>query len=218
MSPSQSFPASGGRVVIDALVATIDDHAAMLSEIDGAIGDGDHGINMRKGFLMARDELPGQVDLSIGLTTLGDALLTRIGGAMGPLYGSFFVEMGGACAGLEFIDAATVGRMLAAGRVVVEDLGEAHVGDKTLLDTLVPASEAYQAWLAEGASFSAALSGMVEAAERGKESTRDLVARVGRASRLGERSRGVLDAGATSCWLLLSAMAEAMRGLLEVEG
>ena len=80
-------------------MATIDDNAAMLSEIDGAIGDGDHGINMRKGFLMARDELPEQVDLSIGLTTLGDALLTRIGGAMGPLYGSFFVEMGEACAG-----------------------------------------------------------------------------------------------------------------------
>jgi len=218
MSPGQSFPASQGRVVIDALVATIDDHAAMLSEIDGAIGDGDHGINMRKGFLMARDELPEQVDLSTGLTTLGDALLTRIGGAMGPLYGSFFVEMGEACRGLERIDGETFGRMLAAGRAVVEDLGEARVGDKTLLDTLVPATEAYQASLAEGASFSAALSVMVEAAERGKESTRDLVARVGRASRLGERSRGVLDAGATSCWLLLTALAASMNELLAAEG
>ena len=218
MSPNQSFPASGGRVVIDALVATIDEHAALLSEIDGAIGDGDHGINMRKGFLMARDELPGQVDLSTGLATLGDALLTRIGGAMGPLYGSFFVEMGGACSGLERIDAATFGRMLAAGRAVVEDLGEARVGDKTLLDTLVPASEAYQGSIDAGNPFVAALAAMVEAAERGKESTRDLVARVGRASRLGERSRGVLDAGATSCWLLLAAMSEAMTGLLAVEG
>lgn len=218
MSPSQSFPASGGRAVIDALVASIDDHAAMLSEIDGAIGDGDHGINMRKGFLMARDELPEQVDLSTGLTTLGEALLTRIGGAMGPLYGSFFVEMGEACRGLERIDAATVGRMLAAGRAVVEDLGEAHVGDKTLLDTLVPASEAYQRSLDAGDPFPDALAAMAEAAERGKESTRDLVARVGRASRLGERSRGVLDAGATSCWLLLAAMSDAMRGLLAAEG
>jgi dihydroxyacetone kinase-like protein len=218
MSPSQSFPASGGRVILDALVATIDEHAAMLSEIDGAIGDGDHGINMRKGFLMARDELPERVDLSTGLATLGDALLTRIGGAMGPLYGSFFIEMGRACAGLERIDAATVGRMLAAGRAVVEDLGEARVGDKTLLDTLVPASEAYQSSIDAGNPFVDALAAMVEAAERGKESPRDLVARVGRASRLGERSRGVLDAGATSCWLMLDAMAEALTGLLAAEG
>jgi phosphoenolpyruvate---glycerone phosphotransferase subunit DhaL len=214
MSPAASFAASQGRLVIDALVATIDDNAAMLSEIDGAIGDGDHGINMRKGFLMARDDLPEQVDLSTGLTTLGDALLTRIGGAMGPLYGSFFIEMGTACAGLERIDAATVGRMLAAGRAVVEDLGEARVGDKTLLDTLVPASESYLRALDAGDPFTDALAAMTEAAERGKESTRDLVARVGRASRLGERSRGVLDAGATSCWLLLKALADSMQALL----
>jgi dihydroxyacetone kinase-like protein len=190
----------------------------MLSEIDGAIGDGDHGINMRKGFLMARTELPEQVDLSTGLTTLGDTLLTRIGGAMGPLYGSFFTEMGEACLGLERIDAATFGRMMLAGRQVVEDVGEARVGDKTLLDTLVPAGEAYQASLAAGGSFAEALSAMAEAAERGMESTRELVARVGRASRLGERSRGTLDAGATSCWLLLTALAASMSGLLAAEG
>ena len=130
---------------------------------------------------------------------------------MGPLYGSFFAEMGAACADVDRIDAATVGRMLSAGREVVEDLGEARVGDKTLLDTLVPASDAYQAALAGGASFAAALAAMAQAAEQGKESTRDLVARVGRASRLGERSRGVLDAGATSCWLLLTAMADSMQ-------
>lgn len=218
MSGGASFPSSQGRAILDALIGSIDEHAAMLSEIDGAIGDGDHGINMRKGFLLARDALPAEVDLSTGLSTLGDALLTKIGGAMGPLYGSFFAEMGAACADVDRIDAATVGRMLSAGRAVVEDLGEARVGDKTLLDTLVPASEAYQAALDEGASFTAALEAMAQAAERGKESTRDLVARVGRASRLGERSRGVLDAGATSCWLLLAAMAGAMQRLLAQEG
>lgn len=218
MSGGASFPSSQGRAILDALIGSIDEHAAMLSEIDGAIGDGDHGINMRKGFLLARDALPAEVDLSTGLSTLGDALLTKIGGAMGPLYGSFFAEMGAACADVDRIDAATVGRMLSAGRAVVEDLGEARVGDKTLLDTLVPASDAYQAALDEGASFAAALEVMAQAAERGKESTRDLVARVGRASRLGERSRGVLDAGATSCWLLLRAMAGAMQRLLAAEG
>lgn len=214
MSAAQSFAASEGRVVLDALVATIDEHAELLSQIDGAIGDGDHGVNMRKGFLIARDQLPERIDLSAGLTTLGDALLTRIGGAMGPLYGSFFSAMGEACRGLERIDGDTFGRMLAAGRAVVEDLGEARVGDKTLLDTLAPASAAFAAATDTGASFAEALTAMTEAAEQGKESTRDLVAKVGRASRLGERSRGVLDAGATSCWLLLAAMAQAVQTLL----
>jgi len=218
MTGGDSFPSSAGCAVVEAMVATIDANAALLSEIDGAIGDGDHGINMRKGFLLAREALPAGADLSTGLEILGDALLTKIGGAMGPLYGTFFVDMADACAGAERIDAAVFGQMLAAGRDAIVDLGGASVGDKTLLDTLAPAVAAYQAALDEGASFDAALRAMVRGAEQGKESTRDLVARVGRASRLGERSRGALDAGATSSWLLLAAMADSMGELLRQEG
>jgi dihydroxyacetone kinase-like protein len=217
VSSAASFPASQGRPVIEALIAAIDENAAMLSEVDGAIGDGDHGINMRKGFLLVRDALPTETTLSDGLELIGDTLVTRIGGAMGPLYGSFFSEMAAACADVEDIDAAIVGRMLEAGREAVQDLGEADVGDKTMLDTLVPAEDAYREAVANGASLPDALAAMVQAAEQGKESTRDLVAKVGRASRLGERSRGVLDAGATSCWLLLDAMASSMRDLLAAE-
>ena len=218
MTGGDSFPSSAGCAVVEAMVATIDANAALLSEIDGAIGDGDHGINMRKGFLLAREALPAGADLSTGLEILGDALLTKIGGAMGPLYGTFFVDMADACAGAERIDAAVFGHMLAAGHDSIVDLGGASVGDKTLLDTLAPAVAAYQAALDEGASFDAALRAMVRGAEQGKESTRDLVARVGRASRLGERSRGALDAGATSSWLLLAAMADSMGELLRQEG
>ena len=214
MSGERSFANRDGRGIIDALIAAIDDNAETLSEIDGAIGDGDHGINMRKGFLMVRDEIDDEIELSAGLELIGDTLMTRIGGAMGPLYGSFFSEMGEACEGVDRIDAATFGAMLDAGREAVEDIGEAHVGDKTLLDTLVPAIEAYHASITAGDSFADALAALSKAAENGKDSTRDLVAKVGRASRLGERSRGVLDAGATSCWLLLSAMADSMRQLL----
>ncbi len=214
MSAAASFPASQGRPVIDALIAAIDQNAQMLSEIDGAIGDGDHGINMRKGFLLVREQLDGPIALPAGLELIGDTLLTRIGGAMGPLYGSFFDEMGAAGEGVEDIDAKTFSAMLGAGRAVVADLGEAHVGDKTLLDALVPAVEAFDAAVGRGDAFAEALGAMADAAERGKESTRELVAKVGRASRLGERSRGVLDAGATSCWLMLSAMATSMRALL----
>lgn len=209
-----SFPAAEGRPIIEALIATIDEHAEGLSEIDGASGDGDHGVNMRKGFRIVADGLPDEVDLSTGLGAIGAVLLDRIGGAMGPLYGSFFSEMGEACAGVPEIDAPTFAAMLEAGRAIVEDLGEASVGDKTMLDTLVPASEAFGEAVTRGAAFADALTLMAEAAEAGKESTRDLVARVGRASRLGERSRGLLDAGATSCWLLLTAMCTSMQGLL----
>ncbi len=215
MTTAASFPASRGRVVVDALIDTVEEHAAMLSEIDGAIGDGDHGVNMRKGFRLTRDALPPEIGLGEGLVLIGETLMTRIGGAMGPLYGSFFTEMGEACADVEDIDADVFGRMLDAGREAVEDLGGASVGDKTLLDTLVPATAAFHDSVSAGAAFGTALTAMAEAAEQGKESTRDLIARVGRASRLGERSRGVLDAGATSCWLLLAAMATSMRGLLD---
>ena len=150
MTARHSFPASQGRVVVDALIQTIDEHGQLLSEIDGAIGDGDHGINMRKGFLIVRDELDGDVDLSVGLGLIGETLMTRIGGAMGPLYGSFFSEMGEACAGVEDIDAEVLGRMLDAGHAIIVDIGEARAGDKTLLDTLLPATAAFHASIDAG--------------------------------------------------------------------
>lgn len=212
----EKFKNSQGKAIVLHLVQTIDDNAAYLSEIDGAIGDGDHGINMRKGFLKARDALADrEATLSDSLETLGSTLLTEIGGAMGPLYGMLFTEMAGACAGADDIDAPTFGVMLDAALQAVRDLGNAQVGDKTLIDTLVPARDAYHAALAEGAGFAAALAKMAAAAEQGKESTRDLVAKIGRASRLGERSRGHLDAGATSCYLILKAMADSISDILQ---
>lgn len=217
-TPASSFPADRGRSVVDALIATIEAHAQELSDIDGAIGDGDHGVNMRKGFRIAHDRMAGVTDLSEGLATIGSALLVEIGGAMGPLYGTFFGTMAEWCAGETAIDAGVVRRMLEHGLEELADLGGAQVGDKTLMDTLVPAVAAYGAALDGGGSFDDALGALAAAAEDGKESTRDLVARIGRASRLGERSRGVLDAGATSCWLLLDAMASSMRSLLAAAG
>ena len=213
-----SVDAGAGAPIAAALVAVVRDHAAELSAIDGAIGDGDHGVNMSKGFGIAAERLgPGSVSVSQALQTIGDTLLADIGGAMGPLYGTFFCEMASASAGEERIDAATLERMLDAGVDAVLDLGGASVGDKTLVDVLVPARAAFHDALAAGASFELALDAMATAADRGKESTRELVARVGRASRLGERSRGVLDAGATSCALILTALAVELRTLLSGE-
>jgi dihydroxyacetone kinase phosphoprotein-dependent L subunit len=204
----------GARVVRD-LVAAVQEHRQRLSDIDGAIGDGDHGINMAKGFALAGAELdkaPG--DLSRGLLTVSRVLMSSIGGAMGPLYGSLFRGMGKACQGAERIEAPVFRAMLDAGLTSVRAVSEAQVGDKTLMDALVPAVAAYGAALDAGRGFAVALAAMADAAERGRDSTKDLVAKVGRASRLGERSRGTLDAGATSCALILRTMAASITPLL----
>ena len=215
MRARASFPAARGRAVVEALAAAIAANAARLSELDGAIGDGDHGVNMSKGFIRARSRLTPKTDLAGGLQILGDTLLTEIGGAMGPLYGTFFLEMSRVAAGAEEVDVSLFGKMLDAGVEGVLDLGGARVGDKTLVDVLVPARTAYRAAADAGAPFADALARMAEAAERGRDSTRELVARLGRASRLGERSRGPLDPGATSSALLLDAFAMSIRGLLD---
>ncbi len=193
------------REVAEVIVA----NKAYLSEIDGRIGDGDHGFNMAKGFGRAKERIDGATDtLDAAMRTLSDVLMSEIGGSMGPLYGTMFADMADALEGADRIDAAAFGRMLRAGLDGVRAIGSAGVGDKTMLDALAPAVAAYEAALADGAGWSQALGLMKRAAEAGRDSTRDMVAKVGRSSRLGERSRGVLDAGATSCCLILVALAD----------
>jgi dihydroxyacetone kinase phosphoprotein-dependent L subunit len=199
--------AEAGPIVAE-LVAAINANRAWLSEIDGAIGDGDHGVNMSKGFSRAGeligDAAPG---LAPALRTLGETLLEGIGGSMGPLYGTFFLDMAGALAGAETLDAPLFSRMLHAGLDGVQSLGAAKPGDKTMLDTLIPALAAFDAAHGAGADFAASLDALGAAAAAGRDSTRDMVARIGRAARLGERSRGTIDAGAASCCLILQTLA-----------
>jgi dihydroxyacetone kinase-like protein len=208
------FPTSEGARLVHALAQVIRENAQQLSDIDGLIGDGDHGINMRKGFMLADEHARDGLDVATSLQALGTVLIEQIGGAMGPLYGSFFRAMARAARGREAIDAATFSAMLNGALDKVRELGGAEVGDKTLLDTLAPAVAAFDGAAAEGGDFAHALDAMKSAAERGRDSTRDLIARKGRASRLGERSRGVVDAGAASCCLILCTMADTMRGSL----
>ena len=134
---------------------------------------------------------------------------------MGPIYGTIFTAMSETGEKLETIDTAGLAAMLDAGLKAVQEVVQAAVGDKTLVDTLAPANEALQRAAKEGKDIAAALAGMKAAAEAGRDSTKDLVAKFGRSSRLGERSRGVLDAGAVSCCVILSAMAD---GILELAG
>lgn len=215
MSAVASIPTEAAGSVVLAMVVAINDNRAHLSEIDGAIGDGDHGINMSKGFTQAGaalgDPPPG---LAPSLDKLGETLLEGIGGSMGPLYGTFFLDMAAALGTSETLDAALFSRMLHAGLDGVLGLGGAKPGDKTMLDALVPAVEAFDAATLAGRGLGAALEEMAAAAERGRDATVQMVARIGRASRLGERSRGVLDAGATSCALLLRTMATGLTPLI----
>src|SRR6266436_6263535 len=199
-----NFQNSQGRKVVLAQIQTMLDNKGYLSEVDGKIGDGDHGINMAKGFMLIRDRLGHkEVSLSDGLGLIGKTLMTEIGGSMGPIYGTFFIQMSLKAKGKPETDAKLFGEMLKAARDGLYDLGGAKVGDKTLMDAVIPAQEAYQKAVDEGASLQEALGKMADAAEKGKDSTVDLVAKIGRSARLGERSRGVLDAGATSAALIL---------------
>lgn len=212
----ESFRNDNGSVIVYNLIKTIQDNKDYLSEVDGAIGDGDHGVNMNKGFTLCKEKLGDRsISLSEGLNTLGSTLVMEIGGSMGPLYGTFFIEFAKSGKGKEDIDKVVFGEMIEAAYNGLKAVGKAEVGDKTLMDTLVPAIEVYKAAVAEGKDFKAALEALKEASEKGKESTRDMVARIGRASRLGERSRGVLDAGATSCNLILQSIANSVISLLD---
>ncbi|WP_337267377.1 dihydroxyacetone kinase subunit DhaL [Oryzifoliimicrobium ureilyticus] len=212
----QSFENAGAGGIVLAMAERIVENKAYLSEIDGKIGDGDHGVNMAKGFSMAAERLKGKnASLAEAMEVLGSVLLSEIGGSMGPLYGMMFTEFSEAIAESGAIDAQTFSKMLHAGLDGVASVGSAKVGDKTLMDTLVPAVETFDEQTAQGKDFDAALAALVTAAEAGRDSTKDLMAKIGRASRLGERSIGVLDAGATSCALLLKELAEGVRTRLQ---
>ncbi|KXV01371.1 dihydroxyacetone kinase [Gluconobacter potus] len=191
--------------IVQALVEAIVGARDWLSEIDGKIGDGDHGINMAKGFERCGERLGANPPpLREALQILSDSLLAGIGGSMGPLYGRFFAGMALPLENTDYIDGKVFGLMLDGAEAGIRSLGNADVGDKTLMDTLVPAVRACHA--TEDGDFLTCLKATSEAAEKGRDSTIDLVARIGRASRLGERSRGVLDAGATSCCLILQTV------------
>ena len=140
-----------GPIVFEMAAAVVREQA-FLGEIDGKIGDGDHGINMSKGFRLAADRLRagGPFGLAGGLQTLGDTLLGDIGGSMGPLYGTCFTEMAGALEGAADIDSARFAAMLRAGYAAVTELGSAKPGDKTLVDVLDPAVTAFEAAQRQG--------------------------------------------------------------------
>ena len=203
-----------GSLALKHVIKTIQQNKDYLGMVDGEIGDGDHGVNMNKGFSMAGERIEDQHGFSDASKIIAEALMDDIGGSMGPLYGSFFKTLWRHSRNLEVIDARQYLEMLKAATASVMEIGGAKVGDKTLVDTLEPAWVAFEKALDSGSDFDVALTESVKSAEVGRDSTKEMIAKIGRSARLGERSRGVLDAGATSSYLIIESMHTAIRGIL----
>lgn len=208
------MPVSYGQVSdwIRAFAAVVAENREYLTELDSAIGDADHGINMNRGMQAVLKKLDaGEAD-DIGalLKSVGMTLVSTVGGASGPLYGTLFLQMGTSAAGKSELSGEDWAAALAAGVAGVQRRGKAELGDKTMIDALVPAVEAVRSALADGSTLDEALRRSAEVAREGMTATIPLVARKGRASYLGERSADHQDPGATSSWLLLRTAAETL--------
>lgn len=184
-----------------------------LTDLDRAIGDGDHGTNMDRGFsacaALARDEEFASIDAY--LKKVGMVLVSTVGGASGPLYGTFFLRLAGPLAASSDVSVREMAQALRAGVEGIVARGKAQLGDKTLYDAFAPAVEAYDRTARAGRGLGECLETAAAAAAVGRDSTTDMVARKGRASYLGERSAGHTDPGATSAALLLQAAADTLR-------
>ncbi len=195
------------------IAESVKDRRDYLTQLDAAIGDGDHGVNMDRGFEAVGKALAAQ-DGSLGpgklLTVAGKTLVSTVGGASGPLWGTAFRRAGRALGDKQELDGQDLVVALRAGLEGVVELGAAQPGDKTMVDALGPAIDALEAALESGEPLEAALSAATEAAESGAKATVPLQARKGRASYLGERSIGHQDPGATSAALIIAALQRAV--------
>ena len=193
---------------LQSVAVVIEENKDYLTELDAAIGDADHGINLHRGFQKVLAQLPNVADKDVGtvLKTVSMTLISTVGGASGPLYGTLFLRASAAVAGKHELTNQDLVAFFQAAVDGVVQRGKAQLGDKTMLDALLPASEAFKQALASGDGTIAALEKAVAAAETGKQNTIPLVAKKGRASYLAERSAGHLDPGATSLYLILNAL------------
>ena len=193
----------------DAIIANKD----FLTELDREIGDSDHVINMARGFHAVLEKVdPKNADIGATLKKAGMTLLSTVGGASGPLYGTAYMEAGKVLAGKSELSAEDMKSVFDAAIAGIQKRGKAVQGEKTMLDAVIPASEAYSAKLAEGADMVSALTAACEAARNGVEYTKTIIATKGRASYLGERSIGHQDPGATSSLITLEAIRDFLKG------
>ena len=184
-----------------------------LTELDREIGDSDHGINMARGFSAVMEKLtPEDSDIGAALKNAGMTLLSKVGGASGPLYGTAYMEAGKITAGKTELTPSDMKAIFDAAIAGIQKRGKAVKGEKTMLDAIIPAAEAFSAKIAGGADMVTALEAACESAREGVEYTKTIIATKGRASYLGERSIGHQDPGATSAMITLEAIRDFYRG------
>ena len=196
--------------IIEGMAKKIEAEKDYLTQLDNEIGDGDHGINLARGFKAVEKKLPSLAGGDIGalLKGVGMQLVSTVGGASGPLYGTAFMKAGMACKGLTELDGPAFVKAMEAAVDGIKMRGKATEGEKTMLDALCPALKVMQDEVAAGKSLKEALQDAAAAAEKGVEYTKTIIATKGRASYLGERSLGHQDPGATSSLYLLQDLAE----------
>ena len=199
---------------LQSVAIVLEENKEYLTELDAAIGDADHGINMNRGFQKVITQLPTVADKDIGsiLKTVSMTLISSVGGASGPLYGTLFLKASSAVAGKSKLTDEDMVALLQAAVDGVVQRGKANLGDKTMLDALSPAADAFQQAIANGTTTVEALQQAVSAAEQGMKDTIPLVAKKGRASYLGDRSANHPDPGATSTYLILKTLLETVSG------
>jgi len=190
----------------------VTENRSYLTELDSAIGDADHGSNMARGMAAVLEKTAAAPSSAVNelFKLVGMTLVTSVGGASGPLYGTFFLRFGTTAGAVTELDSAELAAALRAGLGGVFARGKAELGDKTMFDAMSPAIDAFDAEIAAGADVTASAAGAAAAAAAGRDATEPLVARKGRASYLGDRSAGHLDPGATSTAFLFQALAEAL--------
>jgi len=193
---------------IEDCAAIFTEKRAYLTELDSPIGDADHGTNMARGFAKAKEKLPSVADTDIGniLKTMGMTLISSIGGASGPLFGTFFMRAGMAVPSKHELDAEDLQNMLEAGLEGLVQRGRAEIGEKTMVDAIHPAVVVAKTAVAKGCDMATTLSLVLEAAEKGVQATIPMIARKGRASYRGEQSAGHQDPGATSMYFIFRAL------------
>ena len=210
---------AAGTVSLDRLVAwlsrftqLVTENRGYLTELDSAIGDADHGSNMARGMTAVMEKIGAAPSTAIDelFKQVGMTLVSSVGGASGPLYGTFFLRFGTTAGPVTELDGAALAAALRAGLGGIVARGKAELGDKTMFDAMSPAIDAFDSEVASGAEVAASAAVAFAAAEQGRDATKPLVARKGRASYLGDRSAGHLDPGATSTALLFQALSEGL--------
>ena len=211
--PNSNQGSERALAVIEGIADGIEKNVEYLTKLDQAIGDGDHGISLWKGFRVVKEKLSDLKGKDIGaiLNNVGQTLIANVGGAAGPLFGTMFLRAGKATEGINEVDSTIVARMFEAAELGIIDIGGATLGEKTLLDALHPAVLAARRAEQEGRSLVEVLEMCAKAAEEGVKDTAGMISRRGRSSYLGERSRGHQDVGATSTYIMIKTALDVIR-------